>query len=715
MDQRFKGTNLKTLVIEASSSTRAILTETLRDQGQTDITGMTSVKDALGILEVEPVDWIITTSFTKDPVSVFHLLDLITNHGTLLATRVSLLISDEEKELLPSAYSLGLMSHHPVIITKEVLAGEWKNLFSKFAEHNYNLAFVAADFLGRHLKDIDDHGLALRLYTKLWETFPEQFELLEQALPHIQELGRDDQLKATLKKLKMIYGEAEKAKWQELRDTYLPAQDVETDDELETEASGMGAVVVVDPDETLHSIYEEIFTSFGAASCHVFSDGGVALEHLENNPNPEIILQEWRLPTTTGPLFLQKAIAKGGIESQFIVHSSLVTGHDVPLVQELGVAKVVDKPLERSRLVKAIVQTLRQHNDPKEQIALARKVRFALRKRDLTEARACLSEYQQGTEQSASQGNAEGLILAAECELLAGEAERAKELAMAAIKAGGSSLEVLNVLGKALFAMGDYPLALTCYAKAQDISPMNFRRLCDIAEIQSSIGEEQEADAAIEKAKDITGEGDPEVAAAEAKVAVNSGDAEAAKSLLSQLDSLEAIVATLNNQAVALARFGKFDESYAQYQKTIDSIPDERGDIKAAIQYNLGLAYTRADRYDEAVKALEPLSELTSKVGAKAKSLATRVSAAIEGGTKVVLAGSSSEGSTDESAKKSEKDRNDVTGLLRIKSGSLCCFKIFNLDEPHPKVAEFLEQMPRFNSRQSFKSPTDDEDKAQAS
>lgn len=704
MDQRFESKQLKVLIIEASSSMRAILTETLRDQGLTDITGMTSIKDALGILEVEAVDWIVTTTFSKEPLNAFHLLKLITENGALLATRVSLLIGDDEKELLPPAYSLGLMSHHPVAMTKELLGKEWQQLYDRISGHKQNLSLVAADYLRGYLDETCDHGSALALETQLWQAFPEQFELLEQALPHMQELGEEDLLKDTLKKLRLIYGEDEKDKWEFLRCTYLPAQDVESDDELDTGNNPIKQVVVIDPDETLHSIYESIFADFGAEGVTIFTDGAKALAHLEANPNPDLIIQEWRLPEVTGPLFLQKAIGKDALESQFVVHSSLLNGKDIPLAQELGVATVVEKPLERSRLVKGIVQVVRQHDTPTELISLARKVRFAVRRKDLTEAQACLSEYQQ----VAPSHDTNRYELEAECELLAGNSEKAKELAMSALKAGGHSIFVLNTLGRALVNMGDYPLALKCYARAQEISPMNFRRLCEIAEINSTLGEGEEAQAAIESAKAIAGDDDPEVAATEAKVAINSGDADKAKTLLSQLDSLESVVAALNNQAVAFARYGKYEDSFAQYQKTIDSIPDDKPAIKAAVQYNLGLAYTRADRYEDAVAMFEPLGDLKSKVGAKAKSLLTRLKAALNGGTKIVLSSDAKKDSESDGF----RDEVELAAHLRIKAGTLCCYHIFTLDELPSKVEGWLENMPRFAIRRGFKAPSENSQKA---
>lgn len=707
MDYRFEAKQLTVLLIEPSSSTRAIIIETLRDHGIAHTTGISEPKDALPILEVEPVDWIITGTYAGDAINAFHLLKLITEHGILLPTRVSLLVRDEEKDLLPTTYSLGLLSHHPKVITKEVLTQEWDQLFARLTEHRYNLALVAADYLRGYLNEICDHPSALMLETELWKTFPEEFKLLENALPHLQELGETERMMRTLQKLKLIYGDTEQDKWEFLKAAYLPDQDVENDG---LSYKFLDSALIVEPDETLHEVFTSILTDFGAENITICTDGEEALAHLSENPNPDVIVQEWRLRKVTGPLFLQKALSNGGTESQFIVHSSLVAGDDIPLVKELGVAQVVEKPAERSSLLKAIVQVIRQDSNPRELEAMARKVRFALRKKDAVEARACLSQYQQ----SATKNDMTRYALEAECELLDGNFEKAKELGMAAIKTGGHSIFVLNMMGKALSNLGDYQLALKCFEKAQDISPLNFRRLCEIAEVQASLGNTEGAKSAIADAKAIAGEDDPDIATAEVKVAVNSGDLAGAKNLMSQLDSLDTVVASLNNQAVALARCGRYEDSYAQYKKTIESIPDDRPQIQAAVQYNLGLAYTRGELYEDALATFVPLTQLKSKVGDKARSLTARLKKAIENGTKIVLSTASAPkaaSETDEGGATLPDDKlspnpGEVEAHLIVKKGSLCCFQIFSPAEPHAKTEKWLANTPRFAVRRSFSRST---------
>lgn len=709
MDYRFEAKQLTVLLIEPSSSTRAIIIEILRENGIAHITGIAEPKDALPILEVEPVDWIITGTYAGDTVNAFHLMKLITEHGILLPTRVSLLVRDEEKDLLPTAYSLGLLSHHPKVITKEVLTKEWSQLFTKLTEYRYNLALVAADYLRGYLNEICDHPAALALETELWRTFPEEFTLLENALPHMQELGETEQMMRTLHKLKLVYGESEQDKWAFLKAAYLPDREVENGENEEDDGLNyklLSSALVVEPDETLHEMFSSVLTDFGAEHIEICTDGAKALAYLSEHPNPDVIIQEWRLREVTGPLFLQKALSNGGSESQFIVYSSLVTGDNVPLVKELGVAKVVEKPAERSTLLKALIQVIRQDSNPRELEALARKVRYALRKKDSVEARACLSQYQQ----SAQTNDMNCFALEAECELLDGNYEKAKELGMAAIKTGGHSIFVLNMMGKALSNLGDYKLALKCFEKAQEISPLNFRRLCEIAEVQASLGNEEGAKTAIADAKAIAGEGDPDIATSEVKVAVNAGDIAGAKKLMSQLDSLDTVVASLNNQAVALARCGRYDDSYSQYQKTIDSIPDDRPQIRAAVQYNLGLAYTRGERYEDAVTTLDGLKELKSKVGDKARSLTERLKKAIDSGTKIVLSTSSAPKVASETTaagsplpeQQATANPGEVEAHLIVKKGSLCCFQIFVPPEPHAKMQKWLGNAPRFAVRQSF-------------
>ena len=60
MDNAFKDKTAKILVVEGSSAARTLITEVSRKLGFSDLVGVPTLKDALGVMEAESVDWLIT-------------------------------------------------------------------------------------------------------------------------------------------------------------------------------------------------------------------------------------------------------------------------------------------------------------------------------------------------------------------------------------------------------------------------------------------------------------------------------------------------------------------------------------------------------------------------------------------------------------------------------------------------------------------------------
>ena len=101
------------LVVEAASTVRQMLTDILKDMGFKNITAVSKIKDAIHFLEVEKVDWIITSSFTNEDINIISLLELVIHESILRKTRISLLVEPEkELNILSLAFELGLLSWH---------------------------------------------------------------------------------------------------------------------------------------------------------------------------------------------------------------------------------------------------------------------------------------------------------------------------------------------------------------------------------------------------------------------------------------------------------------------------------------------------------------------------------------------------------------------------------------------------------------------------
>ena len=89
---------------------------------------------------------------------------------------------------------------------------------------------------------------------------------------------------------------------------------------------GIKTCVIIDPDSTVNEVLKSFLQEVGIAKVEYFDDGLKAWGWLRANPEPDIIIQEWRLPKLTGPLLLQRIRQHGFLTVQIVIISSLITG-----------------------------------------------------------------------------------------------------------------------------------------------------------------------------------------------------------------------------------------------------------------------------------------------------------------------------------------------------------------------------------------------------
>jgi tetratricopeptide (TPR) repeat protein len=211
-----------------------------------------------------------------------------------------------------------------------------------------------------------------------------------------------------------------------------------------------------------------------------------------------------------------------------------------------------------------------------------------------------------------------------------GDYRQARDLGLEALRLQGDSLCLLNLIGKSLLKLGDYQAAMKVFEKAHSISQMNIENLCLLAIAQFESGKKQESDASMQRARELD-EGSPLIGETACQIALLSGESSKARSLMENLDSVHAVLAYMNNRAVALTRSGRFDEGIKLYQRTCEAIPATHADARDAVVYNLGLAYARYGELKQVVASLdEILRRKESKVHRKSLSLMKRVKSAIE-------------------------------------------------------------------------------------
>ena len=705
----------KILVVEGSGAARTQLIEVLKSLGFSDIVGVPSVKDAWGMLESEPIKWLLSPLNADSPENALQVIKLVTEHVSLKGMLVSLLLEEQETYVVPLGFQYGMLSWHRKPFTKDSLATEIKALVEKGEKCEWSSTLVAATYLREYLTKFEKMNELLSFERELTRTFPSNQELLLNLIAPMVKLGHKDEARSILLMLQAV-DKTKSEQVEKMMAEYLAEESAEAGSDKKFNFLGIDRVVVVDSDESIHIMVKEIFSTCGITDIECFVSGLDALDYLKRKPNPGLVIQEWRIHKVPGPIFIQKAKARGAAAAPFIVLSSLLQKEDLPFIREMGVAALLEKPIDRENFLQRIAYIVQQERMPTDQAVMERKMRNLLAQGKFSDAQTIKERY--FGDSRIPKGAKE--LMDAEFFFAMKDYKKAKEHAIEAVKHSGDSVFTLNLLGKILVNLREFDLSLKCFEKAQTIAPQNVERICAIAEVQSEIGNSQAAQEAIDKAKAIDEDSD-RVHEAEARVAIDVKDVARAKKIMGNLEAIERVVAAMNNSAVAMANCGMVGEGIDKYMVTLESVPDKRKDIKAIVLYNLSLAYVKNAVFLEARDTLDKCLQLREpKIFHKASALRKKVEKALETGGGIDLKQDTrSNGQAVGTTKKQEgkegaadaaeaeetaevKVAREVTAVLTVTRGEIGCYLLYKVEKPDPKALKLLEKMPRFVHRQAI-------------
>ncbi len=642
MDKKFLVRTAKVLVVEPLPALRSTIVDIIRSLGFKNTFGQDNLKTALGYMEVEEVDWLITPLLANDTVNAFHVLNTIDKNSNLQHLRVSLFIEPTENIYLSKAFELGLFTFHERSNKKEVITSSLKNLLHTFESHYWNQILTSAEYLAKHLKTIKDTSDLVMLFERLVEHNSEN-EFLMLSLADARHLnGQSNDAVATLGQMRALG----MAGWEKKATEWLG------DSALCQPNLGIQRCILIDPDEAVHIAVRQCFSKFPDLDLQCFSDGMTAFEWCLANQPPDLILMEWRIPLLSGPALLQR-FRQCHIVAPIVIVSSLTTKSDIVLLNEMGVSGVIQKPLEEDRFIKSILQVIQLEKYPSSVSSLERKIHHLLLKGETEKARFFQIRLDAMPHTSpASVQFVNGLFA-----FYADNFENAKMLAMEAIRTKADEIRFIYLLGKCLVKIRDFQGAVKCFRKAQDLSPKNVERLCELAGVHYEIGEIHNADVAISAAK-LLDSHSPAVEQQMVKRAIQEGKLSEAKELFKSTKILPTIVADLNNSAVAHIRCGEFEQGISLYQKTIEAMPEGKHELRSRVMYNLGLAHARQGSLPAALNALNGAATIQAPetTQMKLKSLRSRVQKAIDSNTSVAL----SPMQTDNS-----KESLDLEGFLK--------------------------------------------------
>lgn len=713
LNEKLKNKNATVVAIDPSGPVRQLLTDVLRGAGFDQVQGIANIKDTLNILEVEPIDWIITPLLADQEVNAIQLLKIISQTPELKGVRVTLLLDEDELKYLPEAFELGLMSWFEKPFNKDSITSDINRFIEKLEQYGWETTRVAGSLFSQHLTENEQFESQLILNESLLNIYPGDSEFLLNKIEPLRNAERIQDCLSTLKQVELI-DESKKDKIKEIRSQILEQGEIDAiDEDITSNILDLQRCVVIDPDSESRNEIVSYLKDIGCPHIKDFEDGEDAWKWLseQNDEDIDIIFQEWRIPSLTGPYFVQRVRSKFPMHP-IVVVSNLIEKEDATLLYEMGIASLVHKPVEKEKFMKNLIQIVSQERAPTEANTLERKIRQALSANNITNARQYFSTYQNDS----SIPKSRKAKIEAEFAYYNKDFENAKMLAISALRNSPDSLMILNLLGKILMALRDFAAALRCLQKAQSISPKNIARLCTIAEVQAEQNNDDEAQEQLNKAK-RQDEDSEVIEQGSVKVALASGDTDKARELMEKMGAIQDLISYMNNKAISFAKCGYYEEGLDEYKKTLSSIPEKRKDVAAIVWYNMSLTCIRQKDQTEALDALEKAIELgKSKILSKAKSLKTRIEEALIAGKVVELKGTSEESQSkmaEMGAPNDTKDDNDdechdipsevnrdLVAKVVISPGSLCLFSVFeNPFSMQADVKKWIKNLPRFNPR----------------
>lgn len=672
--------NAEVIVVESNVTVRFMIVDVLRGMGFHNILPVNDGREALHQLKANEIDWLISPLMMDDEFNVLRLLKHIIREPGLIRTNVSLLLGgQDEMYCLGGAFELGLMSYHLRSYVRDELQTELQRLLDLFAANQGQVALTAAEYLRTYLRGQNQHGPRLTMERNLLPLFPGNARLLANLAEAEGLMGRVELAQSLKRQAELINA----APFEEdLQERLRAVCEADAAPESPQNILNLNSVVVIDPDPTVQNFASSILGELGVTCVDFFGQAPAIKDWLETKPKPDLVIMEWRVPGISGALLLQKIREKISHEVPIILMSSLIRVTDYPLLRELGVDRILSKPCDKESLQKALIWAIQQYRAPTEQKTMAQKIHALLKGAKIPEAEKLITKFMADPRFS----NVAKQTVEADYEYSRRNFEASIRLCAEAIKDGGDSLFLMNLIGKSMLKLDMFVSAVQCFEKAHAMAPMNIERLLNIADAHLGLGQEEGAKNAVESILAV----DPEHSAAaelECKIALNKGDKKAASEALKGVKSLPRIAAYINNRAISLAVAGRFGEGIDLYRSAIDVLPKDWSDIRSTVIYNLAMAYARNEDYPRALKALKGLlSKSNLAIHKKAKALAQHIKNCQTKGGKLF--------NPDDLRKNGDAHRQrwkEIAASIEVQRGEIGCYLLYrNEGQPDERVLRLV-------------------------
>lgn len=689
MDLNFAEKKAKILIVDSQSTIRQLFAETFRKAGFNEIFQVESLTDAIHILEAERIDWLVTSLFADSHINALQILRLAIE-GKTHFYRTTLILDEAEFDCLDAAFEMGLFSYLKKPLTRDSIQNEVNSLLDAYERARWNPVLIATRYIHKWLHNKNKFSHASDLERAMLSQFPANPEVLLLLAETQTKLGQTSAATQAARMVKMI-----DPKYKAEADTFLTSTN-EKEEKPDLGVFGISSVAVVIPDDALRATIKNALTSANVKRIDEFSDGLAAANFIKKSDDIHLIVQEWKLPTLAGHVFLQR-VRQFKPVVPIVVMTDSVGDEDKILVMEMGVSDVFPTVPNDKAFIDKLLGVLLSSAMASDYAVQERKFRQALTAGNIDEANALKEKIFSDFTVTQGQRN----YVDAELEFYLGNYGKAREQALDALRFGYENVLTLNLLAKALTKLGDLEFALKCFAKAHSMSPQNIERICNIAEVNSELNERTKASESLEAAKTIDDQ-NPVVQETEAKITITQGDAATSQSALESLDSLSGFFSFMNNKAVVLSKSGKARQAIELYKNVIAALKTRAPEELYVVYYNLALAEVKNNELRPALANLKVIiAHKHNRVFEKANALAKKIEEALSKGQNSVTLQTRQPTAP---AANNSSTQERLTAVLQEHKVPMCCYGLYYGETtPSAKVRQLYANLPSFKTREAIK------------
>lgn len=586
--------------------------------GLGDITQVNNLTSALAALEFKnvqktsdvasclaacasmPADWLVVACASGEGERMLGLLRDVTQNSHV--PTISVFILPDEQRILPVAFELGLFSWHPLSDQNAILVAEFNELFATLKKSNGSEIKTAASYLRKLLIELHCFESLLGLEQNLHKVLPVDTGILITLAEAYLLCGHVEKGWQTLNQVTLLDEESKQAVYG-LRKRYSKKIENSTmDEESRGRAIHLDLAIVIDSDESAQSQITELLKLSGVKEVKICASTEETERWLNINPEPDLILLEWRTPKINGAAIVQRIRGAGHQRVIIGIVSSQIKSSDLPLLRDMGVDLIIEKPVGRKDFLKRLVWGIGQEKIPLNLASIYRKINYYFSEGRTQEAQELIHKFR--NHEDCREGDK--FLIEALSAYFAGDYDSAVKFANTSILKSHDKTASLTLLGKSFLKLGQFSEALKAFEVAQSISPMNISRACEIAKLSyQTDGNIKAAEGIIASVKKIDPNSDI-IAKTEASIAIEEGEPDKARAAFGKLSSLKPLIADMNNRGVALTKTGKIEEAISLYQSTLQAIgPGDKN--YDAISYNLALAYARSGKLTLAKSTLNSI------------------------------------------------------------------------------------------------------------